>query len=84
LRSKEFVIEDAEQVDSFNLDKRYLAFLLDRPNSGGKEIFVFRKLDDRFAAMYQVYFTADMDNWMKKYGKDFETVIKTTEITTRS
>jgi hypothetical protein len=83
LRTQGFPVEDAQPYENLSLSKPHTALLLDRPNGAGKDIFLFRQLDDRFVVLYEIIFLADFDRLVQKYAKDVESLVNTAEITTR-
>lgn len=83
MRNLGYPVEDAEPFENLRLDTPHTGFLVDRPGGAGKELVLFRRLDDRFVVMYSVIFLQDFDGYLKKYSQDLETLMNKAEFKTR-
>jgi len=82
MRDQGYGVDTAAPFDALTLNPPYKAFLVDRPNGVGKEIVLFRRLDDPFVVQYHLIFLADYDGLLKKYGPDLQSLINQAKITT--
>lgn len=78
-----FPTETAASFTGLALDPQYSAFVVDRPKAPGKDILVFRRLNDTFVVIYDLVFLNDYDGFLKKYGPDVQSLINNSRITTR-
>ncbi|MGO9087587.1 MAG: hypothetical protein ACLP6G_08040 [Terriglobales bacterium] len=82
MRDNGYAVDTATPFDGLTLNPPYKAFLVDRPKGAGKEIVLFRRLDDPFVVQFHLLFLADYDDMVKKYGPDLQSLINQTKITT--
>jgi len=82
MRDNGYAVDTATPFDALTLNPPYKAFLVDRPKGAGKEIVLFRRLDDPYVVQYHVIFLADYDSLVNKYGPDLQALINQTKITT--
>jgi len=83
LRNMGYPVEDAQPFENLRLDTPHTGFLVDRPGGAGKELVLFRRLDDRFVVMYSIIFLQDFDGYLRKYSQDLETLMNKAEFKTR-
>jgi len=82
LRDQGYAVDTAISFDALALNPPYTAFVIDRPKGSGKEVVLFRRLDDPFVVTYHVVFLEDYDGFLKKYGQDLQLLINQAKITT--
>src|SRR5208282_5584094 len=82
LRDQGYAVDTAIPFDGLVLNPPYTGFVIDRPKGSGKEVVLFRRLDDPFVVTYHVVFLEDYDGFLKKYGQDLQLLINQAKITT--
>jgi hypothetical protein len=82
MRDQGYAVDTAAPFDALALNPPYTSFLIDRPKGAGKEAVLFRRLDGPFVVSYHIVFLENFDGFLKKYGRDLQSLIDQSKITT--
>lgn len=83
LQQRGYAVDRAEAFEGFPGKDPYLGVMVDRPNGGGREVVLVRRLSEDYIAIFSFVFIEDFEGFLRKYRGDPEALITNARISVR-